>query len=147
MFLFQKNIFFVAYKTSGGDFSGEITYDRADINEGAGFDKQTGKFRAPEGGTYYFTFSGMSGKKKSVINVGVHKEGSVQHLIVEGNEADYWNNINSSWMMVLAKGEDVYLKVSYGKLYAHSRVPVIFTGNLLKLDDVWAHPKLSLLQI
>merc|ERR1712047_231744 len=37
----QKKILYAAYKTSGGNFDGEITYDRVDINEGAGFDKRT----------------------------------------------------------------------------------------------------------
>ena len=136
LFLFQKKIFFAAYKTSGEDFDGEITsYDIADINEGAGFDKTTGKFTAPEGGTYEFTFSGMTGTDNSVTNVGVYKDGSRHHYIRDENAADHGNNINSNWMMTLSQGEEVNLGVAYGKLYVHSAVPVIFTGSLLKLDD------------
>ena len=134
-FFFQKKIFFAAHKTSGWNFDGKITYDIADINEGAGFNKQTGKFCAPEGGTYGFTFSGISGTETSWTRVFVYKDGSLHHYIVDGNDADTFNNINSSWMMKLAQDEEVYLKVFGGKLHAVSDYPVIFTGNLLKLDD------------
>ena len=135
MYLFQKNIFFAGYKTSGGDFDGKITYDIVDINEGAGFDKQTGKFRAPEGGTYFFTFSGMTGYPKSPTYVYVYKGGSRHHYIYDGNTADYGNNINGSWMTSLSKGEEIHLEVVGGTLRAYSDTPVIFTGNLLKLDE------------
>ena len=135
MFLFQKKIVFAAYKTSGGDFSGTITYDDVDINEGAGFNKQTGKFRAPEGGTYFFTFSGETGYPKSWTYVCVYKDGSLHHDIYDGNTADWGNNINGSWMFSLSKGEEIHLEVTFGKLRANSNHPVIFTGNLLKLDE------------
>ena len=140
LFPFQKKIFFAAYKkpSTAGSVDGEITYDIADINEGAGFDQQSGKFRAPEGGTYFFTFSGVTGKPKSSTYVCVYKDGSVHHFISDPNASDNYNNINSSWMMVLSKGSEVYLSVLYGKLYAYSHLAVIFTGNLLKLDN-WRH--------
>ena len=137
LFLLQKKIFFAAYRTSGNqDFSGTITYDIADINEGAGFNKNTGTFRAPEGGTYGFTFSGTSSlNDPSVTYVRVYKDGNQQHGIGDFNAANWGNNLSSSWMMQLSKNEEVYLSVSAGKLFASSSWPVIFTGNLLKLDD------------
>ena len=136
MVLFQKKILFAARKTSGGHFDGAITsYDIVDINEGAGFDQQTGKFRAPEGGTYFFTFSGRSGRPKSPTYVRVYKDGSQHHFIYDGNGAVFHNNINGSWMTSLSKGEEVHLSVTAGKLSASPNEPVIFTGNLLKLDE------------
>ena len=135
MFLFQKKIVFAARKTSGYVFDGEITYDIVDINEGAGFDQQTGKFRAPEGGTYFFTFSGETGSPKSETRVRVYKDGSLHHVIADENEAAFGNNINGSWMTSLSKGEEIYLSITRGKLWASSTNPVIFTGNLLKLDE------------
>ena len=132
-FSFQKKIFFAAHKTSGWNFDGKITYDIADINEGAGFNKQTGKFRAPEGGTYGFTFSGRTGGTSSTW-VCVYKDGNLHHVSADSNEV-WGNNINSIWIMELSQGEEVYLEVTYGQLYASSNVPIIFTGNLLKLDD------------
>jgi len=132
----EKKIVFAARKTSGDNFDGEITdYDIVDINEGAGFDQQSGRFRAPEGGTYFFTFSGVTGSPKSVTYVGVYKDGSLHHDIADGNGADTNNNINGSWMTSLSKGEEIHLEVYGGKLFASSDWPVIFTGNLLKLDE------------
>ena len=146
MFLFQKKIFFAARKTSpGGSFDGTPTqtrvggaitsYDIVDINEGAGFDQQSGKFRAPEGGTYFFTFSGVTGSDEKSTGVRVYKDGSQHHFISDPNASDNYNNINSSWMSSLSKGEEVHLEVLLGKLFANSNTPVIFTGNLLKLDE------------
>ena len=148
MFLFQKKIFFAARKTSpGASFDGTPTqtrvggaitsYDIVDINEGAGFDQQTGKFRAPEGGTYFFTFSGVTSESESTsyTSVRVYKDGRKHHVIADDNDAATGNNINGSWMTSLSKGEEVHLEVLRGKLHASSTYPVIFTGNLLKLDE------------
>ena len=115
---------------SGRYFSGTITYDIVDINEGAGFDKTTGKFTAPEGGTYGFTFTGMTLRDESWALIRYYKDGSLHHIY-----NGWGNNFSSSWMMKLSQGEEVNLGVAYGKLYVHSAVPVIFTGSLLKLDD------------
>ena len=76
--------------------------------------------------------------EKDLTRVYVYKDGSLHHDIYEGNLVDTGNNFNSIWMMKLSQGEEVYLKVISGKLYAGdagSIWPVIFTGNLLKLDD------------
>ena len=71
----------------------------------------------------------------SVTYVRVYKDGNQQHGIGDYNAADWGNNLSSSWLMQLSKDEEVYLSVTWGKLRATSGVPVIFTGNLLKLDD------------
>ena len=60
---------------------------------------------------------------------------SSHHFISDVQAAETYNNINSIWMMKLSKGEEVYLEVDTGKLWATSGVKVIFTGNLLKLDE------------
>ena len=79
-----------------------------------------------------FPFSGRTGKPKSATRVRVYKGDSLHHVIA----AETGNNINGSWMTHLFKGEEIHLKVTVGKLFASSNVPVIFTGNLLKLDDL-----------
>lgn len=133
LFLFQKKVIFSAWKTSGYSFNGSITYDTMDVNIGGGM-QSNGEFIAPESGTYGFTFSGVTGFEKSVTYVKVFKDGNFHHDIYDGNVADYGNNINSSWMMKLAKGQVVHLDIT-GKLYADSESQVIFTGNLLMLDE------------
>ena len=130
-FLLQKKVIFSARKTSGFAFDGSITYDTIDVNVGNGM--QSSGFIAPESGTYGFTFSAVTGDEKHVTRVLVYKDGLFTHYIYDGNEANEFNNINSSWMMKLAKGQAVHLDVN-GRLYANPQTPVIFTGNLIMLD-------------
>ena len=139
LFLFQKKVIFSARKTSGDEFDGPITFDTINVNIGGGM-QSNGKFIAPESGTYGFTFSGVTVFEKSVTTyVMVHKDGNFHHYIYDGNVKGVNNNINGSWMMKLAKGQVVHLDVTVGSLYVEtstaSIVPVIFTGNLLMLDE------------
>ena len=134
LFLFQKKVIFSARKRRDPNFNGPITYDTIDINIGGGM-RSNGKFIAPESGTYGFTFSGRTGNEKSATKVVVNLDNNIHHYIWDGNAADDYNNINGSWMMKLAKGQRVHLEVTYGKLYADSSLQVIFTGNLLMLDE------------
>ena len=121
-------------------FDGLINYDTIDENHGNGL-QYDGKFIAPESGTYGFTFSAMTGlldmtaTDKSMTRVEVFKDGNFHHYIFDGNTAGIWNNINNSWMMKLAKGQVVHLEVDMGKLNAGAYHPVIFTGNLIMLDE------------
>ena len=131
-FLLQKKVIFSARKTSGFAFDGSITYDTIDVNVGNGM--QSSGFIAPESGTYGFTFSGVTDDKKLTTKVAVYKDDYSPHYIYEGNY-DYHTKINSSWMMKLAKGQAVHLEVDSGKLYASSKFPVNFNGNLLMLDE------------
>ena len=133
-FLLQKKVIFSARKTSGFAFDGSITYDTINVNVGGGM-QSNGEFIAPESGTYGFTFSAVTGDEKHVTRVLVYKDGLFTHYIYDGNEANEFNNINSSWMMKLAKGQRVHLTVTDGKLYAFSSSTVTFTGNLLMLDE------------
>ena len=134
LFLFQKKVIFSARKTIEENFDGLITSDTIDVNIGGGM-QSNGKFIAPESGTYGFTFSAVTGSKKFSTYVSVFKDGNFHHDINDGNVEDYNNNINGSWMMKLAKGQVVQLMVKTGKLFANSHIPVIFTGNLLMLDE------------
>ena len=135
-FLFQKKVIFSVRKTSGGDFDGPIIYDTIDVNVGDGY-QSNGKFIAPESGTYGFTFSAVTGREESTTWISVYLDGNLyaHHWIYDGNEANEFNNINSSWMMKLTKGQVVHLTVTYGKLSTYFAYTVTFTGNLLMLDE------------
>ena len=133
---------FSARKTSGGDFAGLVSYDTIEFNVGDGLQANS-RFIAPESGIYEFTFSALTAVEKSEtwakskglgIWIRVYKDGNPSHYMHERND-DIVNNINSSWMMKLAKGQRVHLWVSIGKLSACSAFPVIFTGNLLMLGE------------
>ena len=135
LFLFQKKVIFSARRTSGRSFNGTIAYDHIDVNFGGGL-QSNGKFIAPESGTYGFTLSGRTGvEKNKITNVKVYKDTSFHHSIYDGNRADRFNNINSSWMMKLAKGQVVHLEVAIHPSYGKLSTTVIFTGNLLMLDE------------
>ena len=142
LFLFQKKVIFSARKRRGHNFNGPITYDTIDVNVGDGLQANS-RFIAPESGIYEFTFSALTGvekyetwaKSKGLGTwIRVYKDGNPRHYMHERND-DIVNNINSNWMMKLAKGQGVHLWVSIGKLSARSAFPVIFTGNLLMLDE------------
>ena len=138
LFLFQKKVIFSARKTQG-EFDGPMTFDGLgdiiDVNFGGGL-QSNGKFIAPESGTYGFTLSGRTGvEKNKITNVKVYKDTSFHHSIYDGNRADRFNNINSSWMMKLAKGQVVHLEVAIHPSYGKLSTTVIFTGNLLMLDE------------
>merc|ERR1712062_23522 len=106
-----------------------------DVNIGGGM-QEDGKFIAPEDGTYSFTFSAVTRDtnphQHTIVRV-LDQNGNIHNSIFDS--AGLYNNINSSWMMKLAKGQVIHLNVSFGKLTAGSDRPVIFTGNLLMLDE------------
>ena len=141
LFLFQKKVLFSARKTIGNDgilVYGQLIYDAIDVNVGDGL-QANGKFVAPQAGIYGFTFSAAT-IGESMVTVNVYKDGILHHKILEGFSTGYSkeNNMNSSWMMKLAKGQVVHLEVTAGNLFVlseGSEIPVIFTGNLLMLDE------------
>ena len=135
LFLFQKKVLFSARKKTEGKFHGKLTYDTIDVNVGDGL-QANGNFIAPESGTYGFTFSGLTASLKgreTWTAVEVYKDGNHHHVIFRGNPGHSANNINSSWMMKLAKGQVVHLELYIQKKGAE--LSVIFNGNLLMLDE------------
>ena len=84
-------VFFSAQKTDGsGDISGVLTFNQV---EGSGFDGATGKFHAPEAGTYGFHFSGLTGNESSEFRLHVFKDGRKHHDIYDGNRQNGYNNV------------------------------------------------------
>ena len=132
--LFQKKVFFALRKSGEhSKFSGRINFDTtADVLEGI-TEMTSSTFIAPLDGAYGFTFSGTTGDEKSATRVQVYKDGIKHHQIYEGNATDTLNNINTSWMMRLTKGQKVHLEVVDGSLYIRDYMPVIFTGNLVSI--------------
>ena len=139
LFLFQKKVLFSARKKTEGKFHGKLTYDTIDVNVGDGL-QANGNFIAPESGTYGFTFSGLTGGgmaygvggNNTSTLVKVYKDGNLHHDIFEGCPGHSASNINSSWMMKLAKGQVVHLEVTRND---EDEISVIFNGNLLMLDE------------
>ena len=134
----ETKVIFSAVKASGGNFKGDITYDRLDVNIGGGFDIRSGVFVVPTSGTYRLSFSGQSGAGKyEFTKVLVKKNGSMILNIWDSNEAEKGdvNNISYTWVMNLTQGDRVNLS-SFNHLYASGGIsvyPLTFTGELIHI--------------
>ena len=119
-----------------GNFKGDITYDRLDINIGGGFDIDSGVFVVPTSGTYRLSFSGQSGAgKNEFTSVRVMKNGSRLFYIRDSNAADDANNLSYTWVMNLTQDDRVNLS-SFNHLYASGGIsvyPLTFTGELIHI--------------
>mgnify|MGYP001404003663 CR=1 FL=1 len=132
----ETKVIFSAVKASGGNFKGDITYDRLDINIGGGFDIDSSVFVVPTSGTYRLSFSGQSGAGKNELSkVWVRKNGSTIFTIYDSNAADDINNLSYTWVMNLTQGDRVNLS-SFNHLYASGGIsvyPLTFTGELIHI--------------
>ena len=122
-------------KRSGGNFKGDITYDRLDVNIGGGFDIRSGVFVVPTSGTYRLSFSGQSGLQKyEYAAVYVKKNGSTILTIYDSNDAVKADgkNLSYTWVMNLTQGDRVNLS-SENHLYAGGINYLTFTGELIHI--------------
>ena len=82
----------------------------------------------------FFTFSSMtSSKEEGTTQVEILKNEGRFNMIKDSNGNNF-NNLNSSWMMALQEGDQVKLKVDFGKLFANVNIHLIWTGHLLKAN-------------
>ena len=128
----QRKVFFFAknYRAGSTDSNGVITFSHTYANEGEGFNEESGRFRAPVGGTYEFDYSGFANDLTSQTRVDLYKDGSRHRGCINGKEGSFKNDFECSWMLKVSSGEEVYLKAVTGKPYY-----VHFSGQLLKADD------------
>merc|ERR1712062_872149 len=78
LMILETKVIFNAVKHSGGNFGGDITYDRLDVSIGGGFDIRSGVFVVPISGVYRLSFSAQSGSGKyESTYVRVMKNGSM----------------------------------------------------------------------
>ena len=126
---FQK-IFFSAKGYGAGmtDSNRVITFNLIEANEGEGLNKESGRFRAPVGGTYEFVFSGETNDVTSQTSINVYKDGSAHSSCINEKEGTLANDFKCYWMLKVSSGEEVYLKVETGKLRF-----LRFTGQLRQL--------------
>ena len=109
-------------------------------------DLQSGKFKAPISGFYFFSFSGMAYDKDSYLftQVKIYKNGETYTFLEDYNGKkgdgvdgyDYQSRtIASSWSSKLVKGDTINLQVSNGQSYVDSDVKIIFNGQLMMKSD------------
>ena len=133
-FFFQRNVFFVAVQDKTSVSDGVIIFDHLEFNQGNGFRRHTGKFRAPVTGTYGFNLRTYLGNYEKYLTIGVYKDdvGLFNIIDKKTKQGPYM----TSWMLKLQQGEETYLKVSRGSLVVFTAIGLStdFIGTLLKAD-------------
>jgi len=122
-----------------------ITYTDVIANVGQGMDPNTGVFEAPVSGIYSFSFSALSDTEKSTLHrfstsIEVIKNlrgdylDSRFYIYQDNGTQEFFENLSFSWMMSLAKGDRIHLKMGkYGtKLLTTDNYPLYFNGQLLE---------------
>ena len=124
----NTKVIFEARRTTTLNGSGNIGFNKVEINIGDGF--HAGVFTVPIDGIYRMTFSCSSSIE---ITVKLFKNGNYEMMIMEGLELYNANIESSTWMMTLVKGDKLNLKSS-NLIYADDKNPLIFNGELIHID-------------
>ena len=119
---------FSGVKKSGGNFGGRITFDSSAVNFESALNLTSGVFTAPSSGTYYFSFSALTGSSRGKTTVTVFKKGSKAFEINEKNVEGTMHSFSYSWVEPLNAGDTIVLDVTSHKLYVSGTYSVIFNG-------------------
>ena len=130
----SSQIIFSAYSApdpgeqiSAGNY---VTFDHFWVNNGNDFTLTTGEFKAPFDGTYEFSFSGNSYTDIHVYVLVLKNEAQVHEFF---SDKSGFQNLSSTWILVLKAGDKIRLKVHYGKLFSSYYMYRTFTGKLLEI--------------
>ena len=124
----NTKVIFEARRTTTLNGSGNIGFNKVEINIGDGF--HAGVFTVPIDGIYRMTFSCSSSIE---ITVKLFKNGDYEMMIMEGLDLYNGNIESATWMMTLVKGDKLNLKSS-NLIYADDKNPLIFNGELIHID-------------
>ena len=133
----DKVVIFSALKTTGGEVTGDLTFDRTEVNIGSAMNVENGEFKAPFSGTYSFVFSALTANKVKQLSIYIRKNGNTINYIYNQMDVESetrYDNISRHWMLNLSKGDIIILNLEAGKLYT-TNIPVIFSGHLLHLTE------------
>ena len=137
-FLDPDVISFAAYKNSGRDFRGDVTYDTIIYNHGDGLNKESGEFRAPKSGNYRFYFHAQVGGQKPdyEAKVYMYKNGAsflrLQTFSIIKNDHNQWVQATLSWTVHLEVNDVINLRVPNGVIYCDGDQWVNFSGYLIR---------------
>ena len=124
------SVYFATYKKGGGNPKKEeiITYTTVISNKGNGLSSESGIFKAPLPGFYFFTFSGetLKSAKHTMIKV-YHNSKTIS--FGDQTDEDHFGTLSASWQFKLAKHDTVKIKVSAGTFWAEN---LYFTGYLIE---------------
>lgn len=121
---------FSVYKSTGSAFDGLITYDIIVLCDNL-LDSGTGVFTCSVSGTYFFTFSGLTGSKGIVI-VNFYVNDGLKIRLRDNNNEVVNSNLSFTWTYLLEAGDKVKLQVDTGKLVVDSTHRIYWNGFLIK---------------
>ena len=135
--MLNTKVIFSAQVTTGYAVTGDLIFDRVDINIGDGFDGSSGIFTVPVSGIYKMSFSGQSANVRfDITSIRVYKNGDQMFNILDSNDAEKvgTNNVSYTWIMRLVKGDKLKLE-SVNYLYADNYARLTFTGELIHIEN------------
>ena len=130
----RPKVAFNAYTTSGGNYGVDqvVTFPNVLLNEGGGYDKNTGVFTAPVGGLYQFSVHICNQPGHYMVVAIVHEDTNIAITTEYENNSNSCNSVMVP--LIMKKGGRVHIKSTYehSKLntYIAHRWPS-FTGVLL----------------
>ncbi|XP_035682834.1 complement C1q tumor necrosis factor-related protein 3-like [Branchiostoma floridae] len=115
-----------------------VKYDVILSNVGGAYNEETGKFVAPVGGVYFFTFTGRIHPTDSKCYLLLMKNGQRMVGLYESSGGEPHNHSQSSSnsaILYLQPGDQVWVRLSRGHdLYSNSGRFVTFSGFLIHAD-------------
>ena len=126
--LFQNTVF-SAIKTSESNFNGVITYNEVVIGQDI-IDKDSGIFTCKTPGTYLLFFTGRANASGTHIELFLNTQR--KRYFHDNDDATHARTVSFTWTMVLAAGDQVYLKIGSGEYYVNAEEHITFQGFLLK---------------
>lgn len=115
--------------------TGPLTFNKVDFNIGGAFDNKTSVFKAPSKGVYQFSVSVLpwSTRTRSRESAGFSiMKGKDVYSKVRSNPSAKSTQISKTVLILLNKGESVYIKLDIGSVLGRSRYGT-FGGHLVRL--------------
>jgi len=114
-----KPVSFRAFRESFGEdiIKDWITFEKLSELRGGGFDKSSGTYTVPEDGIYIFGLKATSGSQLAWTQIDFYKNNALdQTVVTDVNDKDNFNNLGTTWIDTLKKGDEVRLKVGLGSV-------------------------------
>ncbi|XP_019643099.1 PREDICTED: complement C1q tumor necrosis factor-related protein 3-like [Branchiostoma belcheri] len=131
---------FSVARSSGMDKSDAdqpVVYDIVHTNIKKAYDVRTGKFVAPIGGLYFFSFTAMKGNDRSGCLLSLMRDtfqATGEHIVsvYNGPRGDYTSTCNSA-VLTLEPGDEIWVRLGTGsQLFSDENNYVTFSGFLIQ---------------